>query len=789
MIGQIISRYRILEKLGEGGMGVVYKAEDLRLKRTVALKFLPPLSAGGEEEKSRFLIEAQAAAALDHPNICTVYEIDEADGRCFISMAYIEGRSMKQMLESGALRIEQALELGTHVARGLQEAHEKGVVHRDIKSANILVTPKGQAKITDFGLALLAERTQLTREGTTLGTAAYMSPQQASGDRVDHRTDIWSLGVVLYEILTGRLPFRGERPLAVVHSILHSEPAPMSEGGAVIPAEAERIVRKALAKDLRQRYSRIDEMLAELEMLRRQLGFASATGAWGTTVRGRAGGRFRRGFLWAAAGLLLLVLAALAGVWWRRAGRSSGEAAPAIASLAVLPLENLSRDPEQEYFTDGMTRALIADLAKIRSLRVKSRTSVMQYKGSKRPLREIAQELTVDAVVEGSVLRAGDKVRITVQLIAAATDQLLWADSYERDLRNILSLQSEVARAIAREIQIKLTPQEQAQFAGAPAVNPQAYESYLKGRHYWNQRTEEGLKKGIAYFQQAIAADARYAPAHAGVSDSYLLLGWSGALPPSQAMPEAKNAARRAIELDDKLAEAHNALAGAMQLYDWDWTGAEREFRRALDLNPGYADAYHRYAMTHLAPRGRLEEAMTAMQRAQDLDPLSLVIRTNVGRPLYYLRRYDEAIQHWRNTQELDPNFFRVYWEFGRAYEQKGQCAEAISALEHARLLSQGSPFVLGSLGHSYGVCGKTEEANKMAAQLLELAKQRYVSPFDLALIYLGLNDRARALDWMEKAHQERSVWMVYLKVDPRLDRLRSEPRFQALLQKVGLDQ
>lgn len=461
---------------------------------------------------------------------------------------------------------------------------------------------------------------------------------------------------------------------------------------------------------------------------------------------------------------------------------------PPVESLAVLPLQNLTGDPSQEYFVDGMTDTLIANLTQIGALRVISRTSVMQYKGTPKPMPQIARELNVDAVVEGAVARSRDRVRITAQLIHAPTDQHLWAKQYERDFRDVLLLQSEVARAIANEIQVRLTPQEQARLAGARSVNPEAYEAHLKGRFHWNKRTEEELKKGIAYFEQAIEKDPAYALAYAGLADCYNLLGATvyGALPPREAYPRAKAAAAKALEIEEALAEPHTSLAWAAFAFYWDFTSAEREFRRAIELNPNYATAHHWYAF-YLVARARWNEAISEIRRARDLDPVSLIINTNVGVILYFARQYDEAIDQFRRALELDPGFVPAYWSLEWAYEQKGRYEEAITAIEHALRLSGGSPVYDSMRGHAYAVAGKRAEAQKVIEELQALSNRRYVSPFEIALVYIGLGDTGEAFRWLDRAYEERSFWLVLLNVDPRFDHLRSDQRFQDLVRRVGL--
>jgi len=781
MTGKTISHYRILEKLGEGGMGIVYKAEDTKLKRVVALKFLPSSIMASEAEKTRFIHEAQAAAALDHPNICIIHEIDEADGQLFIAMAYIEGQSVKAKIEAGPLKLDEALNIAMQAAEGLQAAHEKKITHRDIKPANIMITPKGQAKIMDFGLAKLAGRTVVTKEGTTLGTVAYMSPEQARGEEVDHRTDIWALGVVLYEMITGQLPFKGEYEHAMMYSILNENPEPITGLRTGVPMELERIVNKAISKKPKDRYQHVDELLVDLRSTEKNI----ASGASKLQAAAATLQRQTPIYLYGGVAALLALLIGT-GLYFKL---QTEERQARYDSIAVLPLANLSGDPEQEYFTDGMTEALITDLAQISALKVISRTSVMQYKEAKKPLPEIARELKVDVVLEGSVLRFGERVRITAQLIEAATDRHLWAKSYERELRDILALQSEVARAIANEIQIKLTPQEQARLMSARQVNPEAHEAYLKGVFYRNAGTEalheELLRKSFGYFQQAIGIDSTYALAYAGLAAAYnWLASWD--VNSTEFFPKAKVAALKALQLDDKLAQAHGALAFTLHQFDFDWAGAEREYKRAIELDPntGY---HHAYAL-FLSYTCRHDEAITEVKLAEELNPLEVLLKGNAGVIYIRARQYERAIEKLRSTLDFNPNlsYFRGF--LGSAYMYKAMHKEAFVEFQKVMDLSRGHLRTKALIAWAYAMSGRRDEAIKILNELKKQSKRQSLPPVGMATIYTALSENDQAFEWLQKAYEERSDDFSGIKCDPRFGRLHSDPRFTALLKKVGLE-
>jgi eukaryotic-like serine/threonine-protein kinase len=789
MIGQTLGHYRILEKVGAGGMGVVYRARDEQLERDVALKVLPPGTLTNDASRRRFRKEALALAKLNHPNIETVYEFDSQGGTDFLVMEYVPGKTLADRLVSGTLPEKEVVTLGMQIAAAMEEAHSRGIVHRDLKPGNIAITARGQAKVLDFGLAkLLPQTNEVTSETLTdtqagAGTLPYMSPEQLHGESVDARADIYTTGAVLYEMAVGRKAFAEELPSRLIDAILHQPPVSPRALKPRISPGLERIILKCLDKDPGKRYQSAKELSVDLRRLAEpSLSHTKppASSPWG----------WKRAAILAGCGLagLLALAVTLAGLnvgGWR--DRLMIRTAPEkVGSLAVLPLENLSHDPEQEYFADGMTEALITDIAKIRTLRVTSRTSVMRYKGTKKPLSQIARELNVDVVVEGSVQRSGDQVRIAAQLIDARNDRNLWTDSYQSDLSDVLTLQGNVARAIAGEVRAQLTSEERAGLSSTRMVKPDAYEAYLRGLYSLNKRTPSDLQNAISSFQKAIDLDPTYALAYSGLAQGYTLMSIYGEVVPRTAMPKAKAAAHRALEIDNGLAEAHAVLADVEWSYDWDAAAADAAFQRALQINPSYATAHQWYAL-YLSNLSKSEQAIAQINRAQELDPRSLIIEVNAGWCYYLAHQYDKAIELLKKVAESEPSFWAAHAALGQTYLAKGNLPDAIRELELADTLSPHTMRNMALLSAAYALAGRRVEARKLLADLISLSKSRYISPVYMAISCIALGQKDEAFDWLEKAYDDRSDWMVLLQTEPMFDPIRADPRFQNLLHKVGI--
>ena len=773
MIGSEISHYRILAKLGAGGMGVVYKAQDTRLRRPVALKFLAPHLLEAEEHRARFLREARVIASLDHPNIATIHEIDEADGRWFLSMAFVDGQPLSRRIKAGNLELDEALDFAVQIARGLQAAHRKGIVHRDIKSANLMVTPGNQIKILDFGLAQARERSDLTKTGTTMGTAAYMSPEQAQGLPTDHRTDIWSLGVVLYQMTTGCLPFSGQLEAAVAYAVVNSAHEPPSACGESLPLELDQVVAKALAKRPEDRYHTIDDLLDDLQALR-----SGAT----ERIQARVVHPLRKSAAWALPGIAAATGLLFASTFSMRPVREAlfgGATAAAVESIAVLPLRNLSGDPGQEYFADGITEGLITDLGQIGALRVISRRSVMQFKDGDAPLADIAEALDVDAVVEGSAVLSGDRVRVTAQLIHVTTDTQMWANTYDRALGDVLGLQADVAKAIAHQVEVTLSPEEDARLSEAREVNPEVYRAYLRGMDHLFKGTPEDRAKGLEYLHGAVAIDPADPLAYAGLAEGYVTIG-HGPEPPPDVFPRARAAAERALKLDPDMPEALAAMADVALYYEWDWARAAELFERVNELNPSLAMNHYHYAW-YLALFDRLDEAIEEHKVARDLDPLRPTHTAWLGGLYNTAGRHDDAIEEAQKAIELDAGYVPSYFVLARAYSRKGMHDEAIAA---ARSVADSDSKYGGQelLAAAYAQAGMRDEA------LAILAALETPSFWTGAQAYVALGDHDRALQLFEGAYQARAPILPWIRQHGgHFDALRDEPRFRDLLQRMSL--
>jgi len=780
-VGTRLGPYEILAPLGAGGMGEVYRARDTRLGREVAIKVLPASLRESPDALARFEQEARAVAALSHPNILALHDFGQAEGVAYAVAELLEGETLRQRLAQEALAPHKVVEVGIGIAEGLAAAHAKGIVHRDLKPENVFLTTDGRVKILDFGLARVGGPTPLAEEstvptsapsatesGVVMGTVGYMSPEQVKGRPADARSDIFAFGCVLYEMVAGRRAFAAPTAAEITAAILRDSPdMPAS------PAPLSRILRRCLEKSPDERFQSA-----------RDLAFALREASAPPAAAARVDGPSPRRRLWPA--VLLAAVALLAAVLLarHRAGGSSGR----IESLAVLPLVNLSGDPNQEYFADGMTEELITALARIGSLRVTSRTSVMRYKGAAKPMPEIGKELGVDAVVEGSVAHSGSRVKITAQLIDAARDRHLWADSFERDVKDVLALQGEVARAIASEIGVRLTAQERDGLTSRKTVDPAAYELYLQAQFHMGKATAPDSRKALAYFQEAVAKQPDYALAHAGLANAYERLASSAynVLAPREAFPAAKAAALRALELDPSVGEAYTSLAWDSFIYDHDFPAAESRYRQGLRLSPNFADG-HRSFSIFLVRMSRFDEAVREVTRAHELDPLSLEGNIAPGFILHHARRNEESLSYFRHALDMDENFARAHWGLGLSLTSLKRLDEAIAELRKAVELSQGSGAQLGSLGYAYAAAGRRAEALEVAQRLQAIAKEHYVPPGAVALVFSGLGDADAAMLWLERANEERDPWVTGIQIEPMFDPIRTDPRFQDLVRRVGL--
>jgi serine/threonine protein kinase/Flp pilus assembly protein TadD len=826
--GTSLGRYEIRSKIGEGGMGEVYLAQDTKLDRKVALKILPAEVAADQSRMSRFVREAKAASALNHPNIITIHEIDERgssptvrEGVHFIATEFIDGETLRQRMRNEPMKLSEVLDVAAQIASALSAAHAAGIVHRDIKPENIMLRRDGIVKVLDFGLAKLTERilpdsvdteaptSFKTDPGTVVGTAVYMSPEQARGMAVDARTDIFSLGGVLYEMVAGRLPFEGSTCSEVMASILsEKEPQPLARYSREVPAELERIVSKALRKNRDERYQTIKDLLLDLQSLKQELEFerklersvppkSKSTADMGeqteaqtvtesaarptVSERGPTSAiKLNQRSIVIAVAALLIIAAGVGSYFYFMRARSG-----AINSIAVLPFINASGNSDIEYLSDGLTESLITSLSQLPKLSVKARSSVFRYKGKDAPPQQVGKELNVQAVLNGRVVQRGNDLTLHIELVDVNTETALWSGDYSRSMTNTVSLPGEIARDVSQKLRGRLSGAEEQKVTKDYTANAEAYQLYLKGRYHYFKSTKPEIQKGIALYQQAIDADSTYALAYAGMADAHRALPFAGYAPSKEAFPQAKAAAMRALEIDNNLAEAHIVLGWVRFCFDWDWIAAESELKKAVELSPNNPDSHRAYAHL-LSSLGRHDEAIAEIKRARELDPLTLITNALEGQFLFYAGRDDEAISRLKKTLELDPNYWIAHNNLGRVYIRQGRYEEAVAELNKAKELSDGSAEPVTQLGYALAKSGKREQAKATLEELKSFAAEHYVPAYSFAMIYNGLGEKDEALKHLEKSVQEREVQITFIKIDTRWDELRGEPRFQDLLRRVG---
>ena len=804
MIGLTVSHYRILEKLGGGGMGVVYKAEDLRLGRHVSLKFLPEELSKDSQAIERFQREARAASSLNHPHICTIYDVDQYEGQNFIVMEFLEGQTLKHRIMGKPIDLERVPEYGYQMADALEAAHAKAIIHRDIKPANIFLTDRGQVKLLDFGLAkLLPERkgagrakqaaaafgvttqdAHLTSDGVALGTVAYMSPEQVRGQELDERTDLFSLGLVLYEMSTGQRAFTGNTSGVIFDAILNRPPTPPGRLNPTIPIQLENIIAKALEKDRELRYRTASDLRADLQRLKRDTDSARALPFTPGQASRQKLRRYWPHFVWGGVLAVLLLLFGM-NMGNLRDRVFDGTSQSRIESIAVLPFANLGNDPKTEYLSDGITESLINSLSQLPNLAVMSRNTVFRYKGQATDPQKVGRDLHVRAILTGRLIQTGDELLISVNLEDVENSRQLWGEQYNRKLSNLVSVQQEIAGDIYGRLRPRLAGEEKKLLAKRPTENVEAYQLYLQGLFYWNKWTQADFKKAADYFTQAVQKDPRYALSYAGLADTYSLLGDAGYLPPSEAWPKAKAAAMQALDIDDALAEAHTSLGLVREHFEWDWAGAEQEFRRAIELNPNSATAHHWYG-AYLANMGRSDQGLRETKKAQELDPLSLIINTSLGWQLYVARHNDQAAEQLRKVLDIDAKFAPARRMLEEVYAQMGKQKEAVAEREKILSLS-GSPELAASIEEDFFKAGYKGVLQSWLDGLTEISKHGYVSSYSIAQAYMRMGEKEKAFGWLEKAYEEHDSGLVSLAVEPMFDAVRPDPRFRDILRRMKL--
>jgi serine/threonine protein kinase/tetratricopeptide (TPR) repeat protein len=784
--GTRLGPYRIVEPLGSGGMGVVYRARDTRLGRDVALKVLSEKLAGHPDALGRFEREARIVASLSHPNILALYDVGTDGSMVYAITELLEGESLDRRISRESMSWRQGVEIGAAIADGLSSAHGRGIVHRDLKPANVFITRDGVVKILDFGLATPARTTTSestegltalppTEPGTILGTVGYMSPEQVRGEPTDHRSDLFALGCILTEMLTGRRAFGGNTAAETLAAILRDEPTALAESARQIPPNVEAVVRRCLEKDREQRF----QSARDLAFAQRGLLSGSVAASAVPSPAPKSAHRF--GTLITAT-VIVAALTVLVTAGWRTWSAASRR----IESVAVLPLANRSGDAAEDYFADGLTDQLIAELARIDSIRVTSRTSAMTYKGSRKPLPQIARELGVDAVLEGSVTRRGSRMVLTADLVDASTDTQLWSDTYERDVHDVLRLQGEIAEQVARRISVELSPEDRAQLQGGRQVDPAAFDAYVRGRYYWNKRGPADLQRAVEEFRRAIDVDPTYGAAYAGLADAYAQIGYQNLVPPKDAFPKAKAAATQAITLAPDLAEPHASLGFVHMYFDWDFAASENEFKRAITLDPNSVTAHHGYSVL-LAAILRPDEARQEIERARLLDPLSPLVATDAGFETYYDRRYDAAEAALKEAIAANPKGPVAHFWLARTYQARGRNEAALAAYQAAGDgVATSWPTAMSGLGHLYAQMGRKADALKILERFDAMSTKSFVSAYGRALVYLGLGDRQQTFAWLQRAYDERSNWMVWLLKDPRWDPMRGDPRFKEMIERIG---